>query len=174
MVKVSCIGFNRSGVNNEVANAVRKFCTKEIQEQQLLSICKEVRHNNWKVQIENNVDIISSNDFSMLDNVLDMSCLVGNIQRRYYWEGGKIPLEIYFSMARGQQKDKFDVLPLEVEHFLNTNYLYYVPEFQDPIEFIYSDNKPIIEYLEVKGSFKTDSRPVILGPISYLLLGKSK
>ncbi|MEN9782489.1 MAG: hypothetical protein RL208_639 [Pseudomonadota bacterium] len=174
MVKISSIGFNRSGSNNDVANAVRKFCSKEIEEQQLLSICKEVRQSNWKKQIENDLDIVSSNDFSMLDHVLDMSCLVGNIQRRYYWEGGKIPLEIYFSMARGQQKDKFDVLPLEVEHFFNTNYLYYVPEFQDPIEFIYSDNKPILEYLEAKNTFKVDSRPIILGPISYLLLGKSK
>ena len=109
----------------------------------------------------------------MYDHVLDTTCLLGNIQRRFYWEGGRVPMNIYFSMVQGQQHDKFDVLPLELQNWLNTNYLYYVPEFVDPIDFAYSDNKPIIEYLEAK-MIGVDTTSTIMGPISYLLSGKSK
>jgi 5-methyltetrahydropteroyltriglutamate--homocysteine methyltransferase len=174
MIRSACLGFNRTGENMELPVALKKYLNKEIMEPSLQQTALAIKKSNWLLQQKNEVDIICSNDFSLYDNVLDMTCLLGNIQRRYYWEGGKVPLEIYFSMARGQQKEKFDVLPLELEYYFNTNYMYFVPEFVDPIDFAYSDNKPVLEYLESKATLQKSTRPVILGPITYLMLGKSK
>ena len=150
MLRSACIGFCRNNEKQELGVAINNYLKKRISEDELLSVCKNIRISNWKVQKKHNIDIIPSNDFSMYDNVLDMTCLVGNIQRRFYWEGGRVPLHIYFTMAHGQQKDKFDIFPLEMQNWLNTNYLYFVPEFVDPIDFEYSSNKPIVEYIEAK------------------------
>ena len=173
MLKTACLGFCRNNKTYDLIPAVSKYLNKEIGEQELLSICKNIRIENWNTQKKIGIDIIPSNDFTMYDRILDATCLVGNIQRRFFWEGGKIPLEIYFTMAHGQQKDKFDVLPLELQNWLNTNYLYFVPEFGYPIEFAYSINKAVVEYIEAKQN-GIESRSCIFGPISYLLLGKSK
>ena len=173
MLRSSCIGFCRNNEKQELGSIVKSYLDKEIGENELRKKCNNIRLNNWKLQKKYDIDFIQSNDFSMYDSVLDTTCLVGNIQRRFYWEGGSVPLSVYFTMVLGQQKDKFDIFPLEIQNWLNTNYLYFVPEFVDPIEFAYSDNKPIVEYLEAK-SAGIETQSVILGPISYLMLGKSK
>lgn len=173
MLRSACIGFCRNNEKQELGVAINNYLKKRIDEDELLTVCKNIRISNWKLQKKNNIDIIPSNDFSMYDNMLDMTCLVGNIQRRFYWEGGRVPLHIYFTMAHGQQKDKFDIFPLEMQNWLNTNYLYFVPEFVEPIDFEYSSNKPIVEYIEAK-SLGIDTRSVILSPMSYLMMGKSK
>ena len=174
MVKSACIGFCRSLDNKKLYDLVYGylFGNGEIGEQKLLEECKKMRIENWKVQKKYDTDIILSNDFTMFDRMLDTICFVGNIPRKYYWEGGKVPLEIYFSMAFGKQKDKFDVEPLVTKNWLQTNYLYYVPEFSDPIEFAYSDNKSINEAIEAM-SIGINSHIVILSPMSYLLLGRT-
>ena len=141
MLKSACIGFCRNNEKQELGTSITEFLEKKIDEVALLNICKKIRLDNWNTQIAKDIDIIPSNDFSMYDHILDTTCLVGNIQRRFYWEGGKIPLSIYFTMALGQQKDKFDIIPLEMQNWLNTNYPYFVPEFVDAIEFSYSDNR---------------------------------
>ncbi|GEM_PF-1663375 len=174
MVKSACIGFCRSLDNKKLYDLVRNYLFGDgsLDEQILFEECKKMRIENWKMQKKYDTDIILSNDFTMFDRMLDTICFVGNIPRKYYWEGGKVPLEIYFSMALGKQKDKFDVEPLVMKNWLNTNYLYYVPEFNDPIEFAYSDNKPINEAIEAM-SIGINSRIAILSPMSYLLLGRT-
>lgn len=172
MVKSACIGFCRSSDNKKLGETVDDYINGKISEQELQNYCKNVRLENIKTQRDIGIDIITSNDFAMYDHMLDATCFVGNIQRRYYWEGGKIPLEIYFSLANGMQKDKFDVSPLKLQNWMNTNYLYHVPEFISPIEFSYSDNKPVVEYLDAKHA-GIETRPTIIAPITYLLQGKS-
>ena len=174
MVKSACIGFCRSLDNKKLYDVVHEylFGNGSVSEQKLLEECKKMRIENWKIQKKYDTDIILSNDFTMFDRMLDTICFVGNIPRKYYWEGGKVPLEIYFSMAFGKQKDKFDVEPLVTKNWLQTNYLYYVPEFNDPIEFAYSDNKSINEAIEAI-NIGINSHIVILSPMSYLLLGRT-
>lgn len=172
MVQSACIGFCRSSNNQKLSETVNDFISGKITEHELKVYCKNVRLENLKTQKDIGIDIIPSNDFAMYDHMLDATCLVGNIQRRYYWEGGKIPLEIYFSLANGIQKDKFDVVPLKLQNWLNTNYLYHVPEFVSPIDFAYSDNKPIVEYLDAS-RVGIETRSSIIAPITYLLQGKS-
>lgn len=171
MVRSACIGFCRSSNNKKLSEYINGYLAGKIDERELKTYCQKVRLENIEVQKNIGIDIIPCNDFSMYDHMLDATCLVGNIQRRYYWEGGIIPLEIYFLLANGMQKDKFDVVPLKLQNWLNTNYLYHVPEFVQPIDFTYSDNKPIVEYLEAKRA-GVETRPTIIAPITYLLQGK--
>lgn len=174
MISSASLGFCRSGASGSVQRLVKKYLAKELQEPDLIAGVSKIRRENWLLQRDSGIDIIPCNDLSLQDHVLDMTCLLGNIQRRYYWEGGKVPMEIYFAMAHGQQKEKFDVLPLELEYWFDKPYMFFVPEFQDPIDFAYSDNKPILEYLDAKSALKMDTRPIIIGPLTYLMLGKSK
>ncbi len=172
MAKSATLGMPRIGKNGEVSLAVSDFIDKKITKGQLLAIGKKVREENFQMQIDSNIDIIPCNDFSFFDHVLDATVFLGNIPRKYYWEGGLVPLEIYFAMVTGQQREKFDVTPMNISRWFNTRYLYVVPEFSDPIEFAYSDNKHVLEYLEAKQNFKIKTRPAFFGPVSYLLMGK--
>ena len=121
MIKSACLGFNRSGTNNEMPLILKKYLDGLSSESEFLTSTAKIKKTNWEIQKKAGIDFIPSNDFSYCDQMLDAMCLFGNIHRKYYWEGGKVPLNIYFAMARGQQKDKFDVLPLENEYLIKKN-----------------------------------------------------
>ena len=120
----------------------------------------------------NGVDLISSNDFSFYDQVLDTICLLGAIPKRYKWNEEKVSLKTYFAMARGSQNKELDVPALEMTKWFDTNYHYLVPEFSADQTFRLSSNKPFDEFNEAK-SLGYITKPIILGPLTFLLLGKS-
>lgn len=171
MIKSASLGFSRLGKNLEYKTAISAFINKEIDENQLYYIGSKIRKYNLDLHKEANIDIIPSNDFSWCDHILDTSVMLGNIPKRYYWEGGIIPMEIYFATLLGHKKDKFEVPAMQIAPFFNTRYSYIVPEFQDFTDFVYSDNKPVQHYIEAKQN-NILTRIVLFGPISYLLLGK--
>jgi 5-methyltetrahydropteroyltriglutamate--homocysteine methyltransferase len=117
------------------------------------------------------VDLISSNDFSFYDQVLDVICLLGAIPQRYKWDGNEVTLKTYFAMARGSQTSELDVPALEMTKWFDTNYHYLVPELSKNQEFKLSSNKPFAEYEEAKQA-GFDTKPVILGPLTFLSLSK--
>ncbi len=160
----------RIGKSLELITAIDDFKNGKIDESRLIGIGKQIRHQNFSMQLDAGIDVIPCNDFSFYDHVLDTSVLLGNIPRRYYWEGGKVSMEIYFAAVFGHKKDKFDVHGMYFNKWFNTPYHYIIPEFDDGVDFAYSDNKVILEYLEAK-SMKINPKIVILGPISYLMLG---
>lgn len=172
-VKTISFGLPRNSFNDIIPNTVKKFLEEEISEDIVLKECVSFREQAWKLQQKLGIDFIASNDFTLFDHVLDTTCMLGNIPSRYYWEGGKIPLSIYFTMIYGAQKDKFDVSPLENSQYFNTSYSYLVPEMGDSMQLMYSDNKPILEFLEGK-SKGISTTPNILGMMTYLHLSKSK
>jgi 5-methyltetrahydropteroyltriglutamate--homocysteine methyltransferase len=103
--------------------------------------------------------------------VLDAICLLGAVPKRYKWDGNEVNLKTYFAMARGSQTSELDVPALEMTKWFDTNYHYLVPELSKDQSFKISSNKPFAEYEEAKqAGFNT--KPVILGPLSFLLLGK--
>ena len=122
------------------------------------------------------IDLIPSNDFSFYDQVLDMSLTVGAIPERYHeviLNNKKTELDLYFAMARGYQKDGLDITAMEMTKWFDTNYHYIVPEFHKNQKFKLFSTKVIDEFNEAKHSgFVT--KPVIIGAVSYLLLGKEK
>ncbi len=168
MVKSASLGLSRVGENRAIPHAVEQYLAEEIEEKELLNIAYQTRIQNWKIQKKYNIDYIPSGDFSLCDHVLDTTIWLGNIPRRFYWEGGKVPLSIYFAMIHGQQREKLDAKPMAIKRWFNTSYFYVAPEIDDTLDFCYSDSKFALHYREAKTNLDLLTRPAILGPISYL------
>ncbi len=118
------------------------------------------------------IDLIPSNDFSYYDQVLDTIALVGAVPERYEWEGGQVDLDTYFAMARGRQTDDQDVTAMEMTKWFDTNYHYIVPELGPETRFSLSSSKPFDEHAEAMEELGIDTVPVLIGPVSFLLLSK--
>src|SRR6476660_6830933 len=119
------------------------------------------------------IDLIPSNDFSYYDQVLDTIALVGAVPERYGWSGDQGDLDTYFAMARGRQTADVDVTAMEMTKWFNTNYHYLVPELGPDTKFSLSSSKPFDEHAEAMEELGIDTVPVIVGPVSFLLLAKS-
>ncbi len=168
------LGYPRIGENRELKKACEKYWSGKISADELIQTGKSIREYNWLLQKNAGIDIIPSNDFSFYDHVLDMSLTVGAIPDRYNHIAGdknKSQLDLYFAMARGYQKDDLDIIAMEMTKWFDTNYHYIVPEFTQDQKFSFYSYKIINEFTEAK-AIKT--KPVLLGPVSYLLLGKEK
>ena len=171
MIKIASIGYPRIGPKRELKVALENFWKSDISEAELQTVAKDLRRKNWQTQKENGVDLISSNDFSFYDQVLDTICLLGAIPKRYKWDGKEVSLKTYFAMARGSQTSELDVPALEMTKWFDTNYHYLVPELSKDQAFKLSTNKPFEEFNEAK-KFGFNTKPIILGPLSFLLLAK--
>ena len=162
------LGFPRIGVKRELKHAIEQYWTGIISEQELKRTAAELRQKHWKLQQDHGISHIPSNDFSLYDHVLDTAVMVGAVPPRYGWQGGAVSLSTYFAMARGTS----DVTAMELTKWFDTNYHYIVPEFQAGQTFCLSSAKPIDEFKEAL-ALGILTRPVILGPVSFLMLGKS-
>jgi 5-methyltetrahydropteroyltriglutamate--homocysteine methyltransferase len=170
------LGYPRIGGNRELKKASEQYWANEISLSELLKIGKEIRLKNWKLQQELGIDLIPSNDFSFYDQVLDMSFTVGAIPERFHpilKDKKNVEIDLYYAMARGFQKDELDITAAEMTKWFDTNYHYIVPEFYKDQQFKLFSTKIIDEFVEAKQA-GIDTKPVIIGPITYLLLGKEK
>jgi len=170
------LGYPRIGSQRELKKACEQYWLGKISGQQLMQTGKDIRQHNWQLQSESGIDLLPCNDFSFYDHVLDTSLMVGAIPERYHalMEAKQLPdIDLLFAMARGYQKDGHDVTAMEMTKWYDTNYHYIVPEFTANQQFSLYNNKVLNEFMEAKLLGFT-TKPVLLGPISYLLLGKEK
>ena len=172
MITTATIGYPRIGPKRELKKVLESYWKGDVDENELQKTAKELRKNVWTVQKDNGIDLITSNDFSFYDQILDMICLLGAVPKRYKWSGNNVDLKTYFAMARGSQTKDLDVGALEMTKWFDTNYHYLVPELEKDQTFKISSNKPFDEYEEAK-SFGFETKPVLIGPITFLLLSKS-
>jgi 5-methyltetrahydropteroyltriglutamate--homocysteine methyltransferase len=183
---VSTLGVPRIGPRRELKAALESYWSGKSDAANLLESAAGLRAANWARQHALGVTNIPSNDFSLYDHVLDTSVMVGAIPEICGWTGGPVPLETYFAMARGSQGDNHDaacahgqdgdahgVPALEMTKWFDTNYHYMVPEFTKGQRFTLASTKPVEEYREAK-ALGYHTRPVLLGLVTYLKLGKSK
>src|SRR2546425_21406 len=133
----------------------------------------ELRARLWRLQQDAGIDLIPSNDFSYYDRVLDTCTLVGAVPKRYGWAGGPVDIDTYFAMARGVQSGGRDVTAMEMTKWFDTNYHYLVPEFEPGQSFRLSSSKPVDEFQEAK-ALGIHTKPVLIGPVTFLLLGKAR
>jgi 5-methyltetrahydropteroyltriglutamate--homocysteine methyltransferase len=173
-MKTNNLGYPRIGSDRELKKANEQYWSGKISADNLLAIGKNIRKENWTLQFNAGIDLIPSNDFSFYDQVLDLSLTLGVIPEQYQAFAKKnTVLDLYFAMARGAQKEGQDVIAMEMTKWFDTNYHYIVPEFTKNQNFSLFSEKIIDEYKEAKiAGFQT--KPVIIGPVSYLLLGKEK
>jgi 5-methyltetrahydropteroyltriglutamate--homocysteine methyltransferase len=174
-MKTHNLGYPRIGSNRELKKACEQYWSGNISLAELLSKGKNIYEQNWKLQQEAGIDLIPSNDFSYYDQILDMSLTVGAVPKRYNQVALKSnnEMDLYFAMARGYQKEGLDITAMEMTKWLDTNYHYIVPEFYKDQEFKLFSNKIVNEFAAAK-QLGIKSKPVIIGPVSYLLLGKEK
>jgi len=172
MLKTANLGFPRIGANRELKKAVESYWKKTSSAADLQKTASEIKAKNWQTQKAAGISAIPSNDFSFYDQVLDHIALFGAAPDRFKFSGGKIDLDLYFAMARGAQRDGIDVTAMEMTKWFDTNYHYIVAEFKKNQEFKISSDKIFNDFSEAK-ALGIETRPVVLGPVSFLLLGKS-
>jgi 5-methyltetrahydropteroyltriglutamate--homocysteine methyltransferase len=171
----SNLGFPRMGVHRELKKALEAHWAGKLDESGLLAVGKALKINHWGLQHQLGIQHIPSNDFSFYDHVLDTATTVGAVPERYKWRGPQVDLATYFAMARGTARKpaQADVPAMEMTKWFDTNYHYIVPEFTAKQDFSLGSLKLIEEFLEAK-AVGVHTRPVLLGPVSFLLLGKAK
>ncbi|KAJ4304096.1 methionine-synthesizing 5- methyltetrahydropteroyltriglutamate--homocysteine methyltransferase [Collariella sp. IMI 366227] len=172
MVQSSVLGFPRMGALRDLKKANEAYWADKISQEDLLAEAKRLRLAHWKIQKDAGVDIIPSNDFAFYDHILDHIQLFNAVPERYTSQKLS-PLDEYFAMGRGHQKGGVDVPSLEMVKWFDSNYHYVKPTLQDNQTFsLAKDPKPVREFLEAKeAGFQT--RPVLVGPVSFLALGKA-
>ena len=173
MMLSSNLGYPRIGPNRELKWLLESFWKKKINKTNLFENISDIKKNNWIKQKKAGIHFIPSNDFSLYDHVLDMCLTVNAVPDRFKkLKNKKNKLDLYFAMARGYQSGRIDIKAMEMTKWFDTNYHYIVPEFKPNQKFKLTFSKIIDEFLEAK-SFGIITRPVILGPLSFLYLGKS-
>jgi 5-methyltetrahydropteroyltriglutamate--homocysteine methyltransferase len=166
-------GFPRIGPQRELKFATEGHWRGEVPEAELLATAREIRLENWRFMADAGIDLVPSNDFSFYDQVLDALALIGVVPERYGHTSGQVGLETYFAMARGRQADGVDVTAMEMTKWFDTNYHYIVPELGPDTRFSISTEKPFDEHAEARKELGLETVPVLVGPVSLLLLGKS-
>ncbi|MDQ0782040.1 5-methyltetrahydropteroyltriglutamate--homocysteine S-methyltransferase [Chryseobacterium sp. W4I1] len=168
------LGYPRIGSKRELKKACEQYWSGKTSLTELLKVGNTISQQNWKLQQEAGIDLIPCNDFSFYDQVLDMILTLGAIPERYLEIASqKAELDLYFAMARGYQKDGLDITAMEMTKWFDTNYHYIVPEFQKNQQFSLFSQKIINEFISAKQA-GVNAKPVIIGPLTYLLLGKEK
>ncbi|MCT4178366.1 5-methyltetrahydropteroyltriglutamate--homocysteine S-methyltransferase [Elizabethkingia anophelis] len=170
------LGYPRIGKKRELKKACEQYWSGKIIQKELLDVSRRIINENLKLQQEAGIDLIAVNDFSFYDHVLDMTLTLGAIPQRYHdviLNKANNELDLYFAMARGYQKDGLDITAMEMTKWFDTNYHYIVPEFSKGQSFKLFSNKIINEFIGAR-QIGINAKPVILGPVSYLLLGKEK
>ena len=170
------LGYPRIGSQRELKKASEQYWAGKLPAEQLMFTGRDIRRKNWQLQKDAGIDLIPCNDFSFYDQVLDTSLMVGAIPERYHalMDQKQLPdIDLLFAMARGYQKDGFDITAMEMTKWFDTNYHYIVPEFAASQKFSLFNNKVVNEFIEARQA-GFNAKPVLLGPVSYLLLGKEK
>jgi len=172
MIKTHNLGFPRIGSHRQLKFALESYWRGNINETDLQQVGQTLRQAHW--QLQGDLDWLPVGDFSFYDHVLDTSALVGNMPSRSDSDAGT--LDRYFQVARGQSHARSHcqhVAAGEMTKWFDTNYHYIVPEFDANSSFeLHAEN--LIAQIEQAKLHHKNIKPVILGPVSYLWLGKSK
>lgn len=167
MVLALNLGFPRIGLKRELKKALESYWKGDISRDDLFATGKELRLRHWQLQKDAGISYVPVNDFSYYDHMLDTSCLLGVIPDRYDLNDP----DLYFSMARGSQKNGQDVIACEMTKWFDTNYHYIVPELKKGQSFKLSTDKIFAEAKEAQEA-GFEPHPVLVGPITFLTLAK--
>ncbi len=171
------LGYPRIGGQRQLKKACEAYWAGKINQAELQQVAYAIREENWQTQLQAGIDLIPCNDYSYYDQVLDTCLLLGVIPERYApvsKVAGNKEIDLYFAMARGYQKDDLDITAMEMTKWLDTNYHYLVPEFTAKQQFNITSEKVFAEYAAAQQTLGEKAKPVLVGPVSYLLLGKEK
>ncbi len=178
MVTTHNLGFPRIGAQRELKFGLERYWKGESSRDELKALGAELRERHWNDQ--RYLDLAPIGDFSFYDQVLDMSFTLGNLPKRVQGFHGDV-LDNYFRVARGRSAQAADehatccggVSAGEMTKWFDTNYHYIVPEFHADTNFSL-DPSCLLQQLAEARALGVAGKPVILGPVTYLWLGKAK
>ncbi|MDR2430097.1 MAG: 5-methyltetrahydropteroyltriglutamate--homocysteine S-methyltransferase [Puniceicoccales bacterium] len=175
------LGYPRIGEHRELKKATEAYWQGRLSLSRLEEAGRTLRRQNWLTQQNAGIDLIPSNDFSFYDQMLDLTCLVGNVPPRFGWHGGEVDLDTRFAIARGVRPNATaaccaaqpmaETHASEMTKWFDTNYHYIVPEFRTGSTFSLSSSKIFDEFTEAL-ALGIKTKPVLPGPVTYLKLGK--
>ncbi|EHR63462.1 5-methyltetrahydropteroyltriglutamate--homocysteine S-methyltransferase [Saccharomonospora cyanea] len=160
------LGYPRIGPNRELKRALENYWASRISEAELRNIARDLRIDTWRSLRQAGLDSVPGNTFSFYDHVLDTAVTFGAVPRRYA-DLGLSPLDTYFAMARGVESTP----PLELTKWFDTNYHYLVPEIGPDTRFFLADHG-VLEQVREADELGIPVRPVLVGPVTFLLLSK--
>lgn len=174
------LGFPRIGRDRELKKAVEAYWKGELDEAGLRAVGRELRAAHWQLQKDAGIELLPVGDFAWYDQVLTHSLTFGVIPERFQINGGKPTLDTLFGMARGVSKNTCcggahaqPLLAQELTKWFDTNYHYLVPEFTADQQFALSWEQ-LFEEVEEGKALGHALKPVLIGPLTYLWLGKCK
>ena len=162
-IKTTAFGYPKIGPNRELKKVVESYWAGQITKEELYKLTEEIQIQRLKTLYEAELDYIPSNDFSLYDFILDISTMLGVIPKRF---GDNYDIDTYFAMARGSKT----AVACEMTKWFDTNYHYIVPEFEN--EFKLLKNRPLDSYKFALEKVGIETKPVIVGPFTYVWLGK--
>jgi 5-methyltetrahydropteroyltriglutamate--homocysteine methyltransferase len=182
------LGYPRIGEKRELKKATEAYWAGKLTLAELEDTGRTLRRQNWLTQEKAGIELIPSNDFSFYDQVLDLSCLVGNVPPRFGWKGGEVDLDTRFAIARGVRPEASvrtatascgcatcqpaaATYASEMTKWFDTNYHFIVPEFLAGTQFKLSATKIFDEFSEAL-ALGIRTKPCLIGPVTYLKLGK--
>ncbi|MFJ8713544.1 5-methyltetrahydropteroyltriglutamate--homocysteine S-methyltransferase [Streptomyces violaceus] len=165
--RATVYGYPRQGQNRELKKAIEGYWKGRVTAGALRATAAGLRASNWRQLADAGIDEVPTGDFSFYDHVLDTTVMVGAIPGRHRDAVEADALDGYFAMARGTQ----DVAPLEMTKWFDTNYHYLVPELGPDTVFTTDSSLQVAELREALALGHT-ARPVLVGPVTYLLLAK--
>jgi 5-methyltetrahydropteroyltriglutamate--homocysteine methyltransferase len=163
-METTVLGYPRSGGRRELEKATEAFLAGRETRVGLTDTAAALRRETWETLRDAGLSGIPSNTFSLYDHVLDNAVMFNAVPERFASLDG---LNAYFAMARGAE----GIAPLERAKWFDTSYQYLVPELGQGTDLRLVEYKPVLEYLQAR-SYGIETRPVLLGPLSFLLLSK--
>jgi len=172
MVTTHSLGYPRIGPQRELKFALEAYWNRRLTGEELEITASDLRRRHW--QDQQALDLVPAGDFSLYDQVLDMSETLGHLPARA-GTPGEPALDRYFRAARGRGASDSTCCNIqagEMTKWFDTNYHYIVPEFDRNTEFRLDSSRILAQFREAQAQGHR-AKPVIIGPVTYLWLGKS-
>ncbi|WP_456025439.1 5-methyltetrahydropteroyltriglutamate--homocysteine S-methyltransferase [Pseudomonas capeferrum] len=174
MAVAHSLGFPRIGRDRELKKAQEAFWKGELDEAGLRAVGRDLRKTHWALQKQAGIELLPVGDFAWYDQVLTHSLMFGVIPERFRPADGQATLHTLFGMARGVSDNCCGgAHAQEMTKWFDTNYHYLVPEFSADQQFQLGWEQLFEEVKEAR-DLGHNVKPVVIGPLTYLWLGKAK
>ena len=167
------LGFPRIGLRRELKKAQEGYWAGTLSREELLATGRELRTRHWEQQKQAGVELLPVGDFAWYDHVLTTSLLLGNVPARHQNQDGSVDIDTLFRIGRGRAPTGEPAAAAEMTKWFNTNYHYMVPEFSQGQAFKLTWTQ-LLDEVDEALALGHNVKPVLLGPVTYLWLGKVK
>ncbi|AZF26357.1 5-methyltetrahydropteroyltriglutamate--homocysteine S-methyltransferase [Pseudomonas sp. R2-60-08W] len=174
MAVAHSLGFPRIGRDRELKKAQEAFWKGELDEAGLRAVGRDLRKAHWALQKQAGIELLPAGDFAWYDQVLTHSLMFGVVPERFRPADGQATLHTLFGMARGVSDNCCGgAHAQEMTKWFDTNYHYLVPEFSVDQQF-HLGWEQLFEEVQEARDLGHSVKPVVIGPLTYLWLGKAK